>query len=232
MLLGRPRNGHLGTTIFLVGAGCSVSAHIPTAVEIARLMTLKVGLLLLNRNYGADCAAAYRELVTRNYLVDAGGSIPIAEQSDSNINWSIVYDEMFQRHFSTPDDTRELFEELFRNAQGAINWAHLCIGELASRGFVSTVLTTNFDQLVLSGMMLAGVLPVGCDGLESLNRVIGAPPHPQLIELHGSRHTYLLRNRPEDVKDVRLHAAEAIEKLLQHGNRRAFSPNFSGSGEC
>ena len=52
----------------------------------------------------------------------------------------------------------------------------------------------------------------------SLNRIDGAPRHAQLVELHGSRHTYLLRNAPEDVKAVRedAHAPAAIQKLLQH----------------
>jgi hypothetical protein len=38
------------------------------------------------------------------------------------------------------------------------------------------------------------------------------------VELHGSPHPYLLRNRPEDVRDVwhNPQAAAAVQKLLQH----------------
>lgn len=125
---------------------------------------------------------------------------------------------MFRRHFTAPDDVRDLFATLVTDAKEAINWAHLCLGELVAQKYVSTVLTTNFDQLVLSGMVRAGVLPVVCDGIESLNRIDGAPRHAQLVEFHGSRHTYLLRNAPEDVQAVRedAQAPAAIQKLLQH----------------
>ena len=83
---------------------------------------------------------------------------------------------------------------------------------------VSTVLTTNFDQLVLSGMVRAGHLPVICDDLSALNRISTNPKHPQLIEIHGSRHTYVLRNRPEDVEALRNDPAVigAIRGLLQN----------------
>lgn len=213
-----PRDGALGKVIFFIGAGCSVTAGIPAAVEIARLTTREVG-----RRFGCcsdkdDCVVAYRSLVGRKYLTDAGGGLPLADQSDEKIDWYRVYDEMFRRHYATPDDTRSLFGKIVGDTKGAINWAHLCLGELASRGFVSTVLTTNFDQLVLSGMVRAGLLPVVCDGVDSLNRIAGAPQHAQLVELHGSRHTYLLRNRPEDVKEVwqNPQASAAVQKLLQH----------------
>jgi tetratricopeptide (TPR) repeat protein len=63
-------------------------------------------------------------------------------------------------------------------------------------------MSTNFDQLALAGLVRSGVLPVVCDGIESLTRIRGAPRHPQLIELHGSRHTYRLRNSPTEVAEL------------------------------
>jgi hypothetical protein len=82
---------------------------------------------------------------------------------------------------------------------------------------VSTVITTNFDQLALAGLVRSGVLPVVCDGLESLTRIRGAPLHPQLIELHGSRHTYRLRNAPDELTALLDDAPTiaAIESLFQ-----------------
>src|SRR3954470_19329720 len=37
-------------------------------------------------------------------------------------------------------------------------------------------------------------MPVTADGLEALNRITGKPKRPQVIHLHGSMHTYNLRN--------------------------------------
>src|SRR4030081_1922879 len=66
--------------------------------------------------------------------------------------------------------------------------------ELVNKRYVYTVLTTNFDQLVLQGIIRTGIMPVTADGLEALNRITGKPKRPQVIHLHGSMHTYNLRN--------------------------------------
>jgi hypothetical protein len=162
----------------------------------------------------------YFELETRKKLDDCRfadsprGEVP----ADSAIDWLRVYDQVFKQYYTQPNDIRELFGELVETARGAINWAHLILGELVSLGFASTVLTTNFDQLALSGIIRAGTIPVVCDGLESLNGIAGAPQYPQLIEIHGSRHSYLLRNAPADVASVGSdHSAiAAVNALMQN----------------
>ncbi len=205
-----------GRVVFLIGAGCSVSAKIPGAAAIARRMVRDTcdvfGLS------GADDAALYSALVTKGRLTPCLKGDPKARATDESIDWYRVYDEMFRKNYVTPDQVRDLLETVVEEADGAINWAHLCLGELVKHRFVTTVLTTNFDQLVLSGMARAGILPVVCDGIESLNRIVGAPRHPQLVELHGSRYTYLLRNRPEEVEALRHdpQATAAIQSLFQH----------------
>lgn len=202
----------LGKVIFLIGAGCSVSAGVPSAIGIAELMVIEKAKHFGMRGKNKNANDAYKFLlandriepchdVTRNKIID----------------WYKVYDHMFERHYATPDEIRDLFRELFKKTKGAINWAHLCLGELAARGYVSTILTTNFDQLILSGLVRAGVLPVVCDGIESLNRIASAPKDVQLIELHGSRHTYMMRNAPHDVEALRLdrQMPGSVQKLFQ-----------------
>ena len=215
----RARNGEeLGRVVFLIGAGCSVSAGIPGAPNIARMMVVEIARQFGICSDSDDSVTCYRILVNNDHIKDAGSGLPIDQQADHLIDWYRVYDEMFERHYSTRDETRELFNRIVQSTNGAINWAHLCLGELVARGFISTVLTTNFDQLVLSGIVRAGVLPVVCDGIESLNRIAAAPRHQQLIELHGSRHTYVLRNRLEDVRTYREDpiASGAIQNLIQN----------------
>ena len=69
--------------------------------------------------------------------------------------------------------------EAVESSRGRINWAHLCLGEMVARGYVHTVLTTNFDQLALDGIIRAGIIPVVADGIEALARVSGRPGHPK-----------------------------------------------------
>jgi len=195
----------LGRTVFFVGAGCSVSAGIPLVPDMARSLVQR-----LTRKAGApdnivsDSQAAYRWLAAKGQIRDcfAENLAEAKAVDDRAIDWFRVYDAAFSDHFNTPDDAREVFSEFVDDAGGKINWTHLCLGELVRQRLTSTIITTNFDQLVLSGLVRSGVIPVVCDGIESLTRIRGAPHHAQLIELHGSRHTYRLRNATEEVAEL------------------------------
>ena len=162
----RKGDGSLGKVVFLIGAGCSISAGIPGASDIARNMVRIVAARFGYCDDKADCVEAYKRLLAQKSFVPFPTGHPESDPTDETIDWYKVYDEMFRRHYSAPDDVRELFATLVTDTKGAINWAHLCLGELVAQKYVSTVLTTNFDQLVLSGMVRAGVLPVVCDGID------------------------------------------------------------------
>lgn len=205
-----PRDGRLGKVIFFIGAGCSISAKIPGATGIAQIMAVERACRLGLCDENANCDEAYKLLVET-------GRLCACLKDGGEIDWYEVSAMMFRDHYSSPDRVRELYGDVVRKADGAINWAHLCLGELVAHGYVSTVLTTNFDRLVLSGIVRTGLLPVICDGIESLNRITGEPRHPQLVEIHGSLHTYVLRNAQEDLEVVGRHpqASAKIRDLLQ-----------------
>ena len=227
ILFAKADDGALGRTIFLVGAGCSITAGIPGAAEIARRMVVVTARRL--RLGGDDAVAAYAALVRDGGLEHCRKDDAATAPSEAGIDWYAVYDAMFRRYFRAPDDVRALFGGLVEDAKGAVNWAHLCLGEMVAQGLVSTVLTTNFDQLALSGMVRAGVLPVLCDGLESLNRLDEAPRHAQLVELHGSRHSYRLRNAPAEVAEVGGdHSAIAMVQKLFHSATTFVAVGYGG----
>ncbi|MGJ3628146.1 hypothetical protein AB5I41_16440 [Sphingomonas sp. MMS24-JH45] len=58
-----------------------------------------------------------------------------------------------------------------------------------------TVLTTNFDQLALQGIIRTGITPAG-SRRSRVTRISPSPVRPQVVHLHGSMHTYDLRNSP------------------------------------
>ena len=169
----------------------------------------------------SDDITLYHSLVKYEKLKECLKAPDAAPHGD-NIDWYSVFDYMFEKHYRTPDERRSLIDEFISGtersgAERAINWAHLCIGELVRHRYVSTVLTTNFDGLVLSGLVRAGVLPVVCDGIESLHRIAGSPRDPQLVELHGSRHAYIVRVSPADVRKLRddLRTSNALMELFK-----------------
>jgi tetratricopeptide (TPR) repeat protein len=209
-----------GRSVFLTGAGCSKSAGIPLVPDMAQQLVLRLAKAKRAPTDALNNAdGAYRWLSPNRGIPDCRiGEPPKNGGTDAReIDWPRVYDVLFADHYKTPDHAREIFSDFVDQAEGRINWAHLCLGELVKQKLVSTVITTNFDQLVLAGLVRAGVLPVVCDGIESLTRIRGAPLHPQLIELHGSRHTYRLRNAPDELEALLNDAPTiaAIESLFQ-----------------
>jgi hypothetical protein len=185
-----PNQGR-GRAIFLIGAGCSVTAGIPAAPGVAKHCALK-----LARTYsagaftGADPDQAL-EWLQRQGKVELSGELTV--KSDGT-HWGALYSYFFEFHLKSPNQQREVINEIIDEAKDGLNWAHACIGELVERRYIHSVLTTNFDQLVLQGIIRTGILPVTADGLEALNRITGRPKRPQVVHLHGSMHTYNLRN--------------------------------------
>jgi tetratricopeptide (TPR) repeat protein len=202
--------------ILLIGAGCSVSAGVPLASEIAKSLVVDVAT---DCGAGSACKESFSAY---SFLAEKEASRFGFPKVDAvaQVDWSRVYDAIFQSHYASNDDQHRIFGSLTDPAKIGLNWSHLCLGELVRAGFAGTVLTTNFDQLILEGMIAAGVLPVICDGLESLNRIVSNPTTPQLVHIHGSRHAYRLMNDPrvlaESASDPRI--VGALTPLLQAAN--------------
>ena len=199
-----------GSTVLLTGAGCSKSAGVPLASEIAKNLCVKL-------------ATSYRlcdDESEPNFSLDKlieSKRISESAISKNKVDWSAVYEEIFTNHYRTPKETKNVFSSILDSSKVKINWTHLSIGELVRLGYVSTVLTTNFDQLILEGMAKSGRLPVVADGIESLNRITGHSTYPQLVHIHGSRHTYRLRNSTIDTEEIAKEAGaiHAIREIMQ-----------------
>ena len=193
-------SGRRGRAIVLLGAGCSASAKIPLAASVAERC-----ICVLARRYlsvGAkgsdlcDAGKALKLLISRGvvperYLLASG-------QGD----WGALYTYLFAEHLKSPNQQREIISRIIEEREYGMNWAHACLGALVQQRYVHTVLTTNFDQLALEGIVRAGITPVVADGLESLTRISPTPVWPQVVHLHGSMHTYDLRNSPTALSET------------------------------
>lgn len=180
--------GEQGRALFLLGAGCSASAKIPLAAEVAQL-----AMPHLEKTYGLTPSAtntqALEQLVAAGHIPERYK--PVARNPPP---WSRLYGYLFSEHYKHPNEQRDLLNELLGADEPKLNWAHACLGALVQLRYVHTVLTTNFDQLALQGVIRTGIVPVVADGLESLARISPTPKRPQIVHLHGSMHTYELRN--------------------------------------
>lgn len=187
-------SGRRGRAIFLLGAGCSASAKIPLASSVAERC-----ICVLARRYsvGQTPASEFSDSSKALKFLIGRGIIPSRfELASGQGDWAALYTYLFAEHLKSPNQQREIISRIIEERENGMNWAHACLGTLVQQRYVHTVLTTNFDQLALEGIVRTGITPVVADGLESLTRISPTPAWPQVVHLHGSMHTYDLRNSP------------------------------------
>jgi hypothetical protein len=192
--------GRRGRAIFLVGAGCSASAGIPLAAQVAQEC-----VKILARRYSPPKGEIKEYGSATDGLINLIGKGMIPRRYNSSAtepDWVGLYTYLFAEHLKSPNHQREVISSVIGERQFSLNWAHACLGHLVQQRYVHTVLTTNFDQLVLQGIIRTGILPVVADGLESLTRISPSPANPQVVHLHGSMHTYDLRNSPAALSET------------------------------
>lgn len=195
-----------GKALFLIGAGCSASTGIPLAREIASEVCLEAANRLKN-NKEVSFEDGEHEKAFK--WLQKTGRLP------KNITLDLAYGELFKKQVNKTLQ-REVILRAAEKSKRQINWAHICLGEMVGLRAVHTVLTTNFDLLVLEGIARAGILPIIADGLESILRISSKPEFPQVVHLHGSLHTYRLRGSPSGVKGQEL--SKAISGFLKDSN--------------
>lgn len=210
-------NNSIGETVILIGAGCSESAGIPLAADIAKELVQRLAVSYrVVPDWPDDPTTAIKALIKANKFPNTL-ILSRPNAAKTKVDWAAVYEVIFRNHYKTPKEMSSIFSEIIDNSEGKINWTHICIGELVRLGYISTVLTTNFDQLALEGIARTGRLPVVSDGIETSHRISGDSNYPQLVHIHGSRHTYHLRNTLEETDKVAKHAGavHAIEDIFR-----------------
>ena len=193
-----------GKAVFLIGAGCSHSAGIRVGSGVAQLAACRLASQYSNDEFTDTDPEKALEWLRANALIPA-------DRTFDN-----MYAYIFEEHYKDPVEQQEIVRAVIHEGNGQINWIHLCLGELVRQRYIHTVLTTNFDQLVLEGIIRAGVIPVVADGVESLTRIKSRPTTPQVVHLHGSLHTYDTRNSGKAVRELSEDPAtqQAIRSLL------------------
>lgn len=208
--IGNPAEKNWGKAVFLIGAGCSASVGIPLAAAIAKDCVIELAEKYSGNSFEPSSPEeAIKYLYENKWLHEK--ELKDSDWDPADPNWGNLYGKIFENHFQSDIDQQRIINNAIGKSDDKINWAHICLGELVSLGYIHTVITTNFDQLVLRGIISTGVLPVIADGIESLTRVHSNPLKPQVVHIHGSMHTYNLRNSKAAVK------AELEKKLSVGG---------------
>lgn len=173
-----------GVYAILLGSGVSRAAQIPTGWEITIELVHKIAAI-----YGEKCEPDPE----RWYLAKFGKDPDYSALLDALAKTPAERQQLLRTYWEPDEQERE---------EGAKQptLAHRAIATLAAQGFVKVIITTNFDRLVESALVDAGVVPTV---LSSPDQVQGALPliHTQccVFKVHGDYLDTRIRNTPNEL---------------------------------
>ena len=187
-----------GVYALLLGSGLSKSAGIPTGWEIVLDLIRKLAHLM-----GDDCEPAPDEWYSARFGVDADYARLLHEIAKTPAERQ----QLLRRYFE-PDE-KDLEQGLKVPTQ-----AHRAIADLASRGYVKIILTTNFDRLLEKALDEVGLSPMV---ISSTDHIRGARPltHTRctLIKVHGDYLDTRIKNTETELANY----DELLNGLLDRG---------------
>ena len=187
--------------IFWVGAGFSKTAGIPLAEGVVDRLLDKRWRPTVD---GGSKLGAFCQLSTKEQEIRQGKIREWALQeklfgSELVDDWAETYGRCL--HLLPGEvDRQEFIIECIEEGRGRLNMAHLLLGQLIKNGFVNTVLTTNFDDLLLRALQLYFVVPSTLDP-DSTNTLLTNSRFVQVAYLHGRLASYRQRHTPSEVRD-------------------------------
>lgn len=173
-----------GVYAVLLGSGISRAAGIPTGWEVTIDLVRKLAAL-----HGDACEPEPE----RWYLDKFGRAADYSDLLDALGKTPAERQQLLRAYWEPSEKERE---------EGAKQptAAHRAIAALVAQGFVKVIVTTNFDRLMESALVVAGVVPTI---LSSPDQVHGALPlihtHCCVFKLHGDYLDTRIRNTPAEL---------------------------------
>lgn len=192
--------------VVLLGAGASVSSGVPLASQIVKM----AGRWAYAAAYGMhpddqriQRSDWYRWLSEHSWY----------RREDPGSNYPLVVE-----HLLRPREKRaEFFRQRVLRTNVPLSRGYRSLVEFMDRRAIHTVLTTNFDNLVLEAAKIVGrphyiqSIQVPSDD----TRFSTAAEYPQLVFLHGSVDHYTDQNRVEEVQQLRDDLVSLLIPLLR-----------------
>jgi Flp pilus assembly protein TadD len=203
--------------IFWLGAGFSKTAGIPLAEEVVdRLLDKRWrpgapdGSKLQAYGRLSEKEQRQRQTIVREWAQQQ--LFPSSPVTD----WGTMYGQCL--HLLPGEvDRQEFIIECIEEGRGRLNMAHLLLGQLIKTGFVETVLTTNFDDLLLRALQLYFVVPSALDP-DSTNILLTNSKFVQVAYLHGRLASYRQRHTLSEVNSsIRGFETYLAQALQDHG---------------
>jgi NAD-dependent SIR2 family protein deacetylase len=179
----------------LLGAGCSVTSGIKPATELIKSWAIE-----LHERFSGERTGDFE--VAQAYLVKNHGSW---------YNPLNPYASLFEKKYDFPLQRRRFVEREVDGKHPSIGYAYL--SALATENFLSTIFTTNFDDLINESFyQYSNVRPQHCAQDSSISSISVTSKRPKIVKLHGD---YFFDDIKSTLKETESLEHNTKEKLIE-----------------
>ena len=202
-----------GNVAWLLGAGASASAGVPTAYDM--IWDFKQRLFVSQRRVSPASVADLSNRAVRRDLqdhIDASGSLP-GEGADDE------YAALFEAVYPAEADRRAYIDA--KLAGSSPSYGHIALATLMRAGLLRIVWTTNFDTLVADACArvygtTGSLATVALDAPDQARDLIAAERWPVEVKLHGDFRSRRLKNTSDELREQ----DEALRRMLVESSNR------------
>ncbi|WP_246014598.1 SIR2 family protein [Geomonas oryzae] len=196
-----------GNLMWLLGAGASASAGIPTAGDM--IWEFKQQLYISQRRISyqsvADLSNQRIRAQLQNYI-DSSGRLPALGAPDE-------YAALFEAVYPAESDRRAYLDGKMAGAK--VSYGHLALATLMQAQHTRVVWTTNFDPLIADACakVYGGTGPlttVALDAPDLAAQCIGEGRWPIEVKLHGDFRSRRLKNTGEELRHQDAHLRQVF----------------------
>lgn len=202
---------------WLLGAGSSVAAGIPTGYQMIQEFRAKL--------FSHLSGISQREIDTADPIWQERIDQHLARHSDLPPKGDPTeYSHAFEALYKTPEERRQYIAN--QVSKGTPSIGHRVLGSLFSSRLTPCVFTTNFDQLpetaaTVAGQLLppeqrANVATAAIDNAERAERCLKENDWPLIAKLHGDYQSVKLKNSNDELKAQ----DERLRRVLTHACQR------------
>lgn len=202
-----------GSLMWLLGAGASAAAGIPTAGDM--IWEFKQRLYVSQRRVEPHAITDLSNPAVRARLqghIDASGSFPPVGAPDE-------YAALFEAVYPAEADRRSYLDAKMTGASPS--YGHIALASMMRSGQARLVWTTNFDPLLADAAArvygsTGALSTVGLDAPDLASQLLGEERWPLEIKLHGDFRSRRLKNTPDELR----HQDALLRRILVDCCRR------------
>ena len=196
-----------GALSLFLGAGASIQSGVPSAGDLVWEFkrNLYCAVNKISEEYYKDLQSEATKTSLQNYF-DGLSGFPVYGDSQE-------YSFYFEKCYPTVEARRQYIYNKVSEKKPSIGY--LCLGSLVNQKIIKTVLTTNFDPLIESGIKSINPLQQIVAISSSLNPQTSIIENvPQIIKMHGDYLYDRIQNTADELQRIEQHIGQLSATTL------------------